>query len=241
MIPQIIHYCWFGKNPIPDMAKKCIDSWKVYFPDWEIVEWNEDNYDITKYRYCEDAYELKKWAFVSDVARLDVLYEYGGIYLDIDVEFIKPLPKEYLNYKGICGFECTGIIAPGLIFGVEKNNEFVKEILDSYKNERFVISTNGFYNTINLRINGKFEEAGLISNNKYQIIEGFHVFPSEFFCGYDTDIREPDITENTICWHHYLGSWSSPSTKMKLQDLLKKVIGKKLYKKLLLLIRKMRK
>ena len=143
MISKIIHYCWFGKNEKPQVVINCIDTWSKFFSDWKIIEWNEDNYDLSGNKYIEDAYKLKKWAFVSDIVRLDVLYRYGGIYLDTDVEFIKPLPTSYLNFKGFMGFEYTNIIAPGLIFGVEKENLFIKEILDSYMNERFYYNKNG--------------------------------------------------------------------------------------------------
>jgi len=241
MIPKNIHYCWFGKGNKPEIAIECIRTWKKYFPDWEIIEWNEDNYGLSGTQYIEDAYKLKKWAFVSDLVRLDVLYKYGGIYLDIDVEFIKPLPDLFLQYHGFCGFEHTSTIAPGLIFGVEKGNKFIKSVLDSYAGERFFYNKNGIYKTINTRITEEFLKQGLIKNNTHQIINGFHIYPSEYFCGYNTDIREPEITEKTICWHHYLGSWSNPSLKMKMQDNLKLIIGVNNYKKLLYFVRRIKK
>ena len=179
MIPKIIHYCWFGKGKKPEVVIECIKTWEKFFPDWEIIEWNEDNYDLSEIQYIKDAYSLKKWAFVSDLVRLDVLYQYGGIYLDIDVEFIQPLPNKFLEYKGFCGFEYTSTIAPGLIFGVEKENLFIKEILDSYVDERFYYNKNGIYKTINLRITDALEKKGLVKNNQYQVIDGFHIFPSE--------------------------------------------------------------
>lgn len=241
MIPKIIHYCWFGGNEKPREITDCIESWKRFLPDWRIIEWTEDNYDVYKYRYTADAYKLKKWAFVSDMARLDVLYRYGGIYLDVDVEFLKPLPEEYLEYDGFCGFEHTATIAPGLIFGIKKEHPFIKEILDSYANECFRIQNDGIYKTINTRITEMMVEKGLVKNNEYQVVDGIAVFPCEYFCGYDTDIREPEITEKTICWHRYLGSWNKKLFKTRVQGVLKSVIGKKLYKKLVLLKRKLKK
>lgn len=238
MIPKIIHYCWFGRNEKSQEIMDCIDSWRKFLPGWEIKEWNEDNFDISKYSYACDAYALRKWAFVSDIVRLDVLYEYGGIYLDVDVEFVKTIPEEYLNYIGFCGFEYTSTIAPGLIFGIQPKQKFIKNVLDSYQNEHFEINNKGIYKTINMRITSMLEEEGLQKNNKMQNINGIVVFPSEYFCGYDTDIREPLITEKTICWHHYLGSWSKPTLKMKCQNLLKKIIGKANYRRLLNLKRK---
>lgn len=240
-IPHIIHYCWFGKNEKPKVVIECINTWKKYFPDWEIKEWNEDNYDLSGIQYIYDAYKLKKWAFVSDLVRLDILYRYGGIYLDIDVEFIRPLPSYFLEYKGFLGFEYTNTIAPGLIFGVEKENPFVKKIIDTYEGERFYYNKEGIYKTINMRMTEALLKDGLVKNGEYQVVGDFHIYPAEYFCGYNTDIREPEITSNTICWHHYLGSWSNPSLKTKVQDIIKKIIGVNNYKKLLCLVRRSRK
>lgn len=240
-IPHIIHYCWFGKNEKPKVAIECINTWKKYFPDWEIKEWNEDNYDLSGIQYVYDAYKLKKWAFVSDLVRLDILYRYGGIYLDIDVEFIRPLPSYFLEYKGFLGFEYTNTIAPGLIFGVEKENPFVKKIIDTYEGERFYYNKEGIYKTINMRVTEALLKDGLVKNGEYQVVGDFHIYPTEYFCGYNTDIREPEITSNTICWHHYLGSWSNPSLKTKVQDIMKRIVGVNNYKKLLCLVRRSRK
>ena len=91
MIPKIIHYCWFGRNPLPDSAKKCIESWRKFFPEYEIKEWNEDNFDVHLIPYVEEAYNAKKYAFVSDYARFWILYFYGGVYFDTDVEVIRPM------------------------------------------------------------------------------------------------------------------------------------------------------
>lgn len=224
-IPRIIHYCWFGKNEKPDIVIDCINSWRRFFVGWKIIEWNESNYDLESIQYAKDAYMLGKWAFVSDVVRLDVLYRYGGIYLDVDVEFIKPLPECLLETVGFMGFEYTNTIAPGLIFGVEKRNPFVCKILLSYENEHFCINKNGIYRTINMRITDALEAEGLRKNGEYQVVLGFHILPAEYFCGYNTDIREPEITEKTICWHHYLSSWQSKSLKTRIQDRIKKFIG----------------
>lgn len=237
MIPKIVHYCWFGGQEKPDEVKQCIASWRKYLPGWEICEWNETNFDIDRYLYTKEAYALKKWAFVSDVARLQILYENGGIYLDVDVEFIKPFPEEYLRYEGICGFEHTATIAPGLLFGIQKGHPFMKTLLDSYQNEEFRIPLDGIYKTINMRITEALEQRGLKKNNQLQTVDGIRIFPSEYFCGYDTDIREPDITSNTICWHHYMGSWQKTPLKAKVQRVLKKCIGIKQYRNLLMLKR----
>lgn len=240
MIPHIIHYIWFGGAEKPKVVLECIESWRRFFPGWEIKEWNESNYNINKCQYMIDAYQLKKYAFVSDYARFDVLYEYGGIYLDVDVEFIKPLPADFLEHECIAGFEGSGEVSPGLIFAAVPHYWFTKGILETYQNDRFLFNKDGIYRTVNTRTSEILNQYGLKKNNQYQVVNGIHIYPSEIFCGYDTDIREPVITEDTICWHHYLGSWNRKSIKTKMQDFLKSVIGKKNYKKLVLLKRSLK-
>ena len=142
-IPKVIHYCWFGKGEMPKLAKKCIKSWKKYCPDYEIICWNEENFDLTQNRYMKEAYEAGKWAFVSDVARLIIIYENGGIYLDTDVELIKPI-DDLLQSKGFMGFDEKGIVATGLGFGAEKGNEIVGEFLKDYNNIPFVLPDGSF-------------------------------------------------------------------------------------------------
>lgn len=133
-IPKIIHYCWFGGNPKPKIIKQCIASWKKYCPDWEIIEWNEDNFDISSVPYMKEAYEAQKWAFVSDVARLIVLYKYGGVYLDTDVEILVENPfEQYLGYENVLAFETERVLATGLIYISSVFSELTKELLNSYK------------------------------------------------------------------------------------------------------------
>ena len=132
-IPKVIHYCWFGKGEMPKLAKKCIKSWKKYCPDYEIICHNEDNFDCFQNRYMSEAYQAKKWAFVSDYARLKIIYDNGGIYLDTDVEIIKPI-DDLLRNKGFMGFDEKGIVATGLGFGAEKGNEIIGEFLKDYNN-----------------------------------------------------------------------------------------------------------
>ena len=161
--------------------------------------------------------------------------------MDTDVEFIKPLPHQFLQLKGFTGFECTGIVAPGLIFAVEKNFPVLNEFINQYKTEHFEIRADGIYKTVNLHVTEILQKEGLKTDNTLQTVAGLTVFPSEYFCGYDTDIHEPDITRNTICWHHYFASWSKVPFKSKIQNILKKVIGKNNYKKMLLLKRRLNK
>lgn len=136
MIPKKIHYCWFGGNPLPESAKKYIGTWKKYCPDYEIIEWNENNFDVTQNQYCKEAYEAKKWAFVSDYARLKVLYDFGGIYMDTDVEVVKPL-DDLLQYNWFSGFESEKRIQTGTM-GAGFNSTIIKIFLDDYKNRHFI-------------------------------------------------------------------------------------------------------
>ena len=117
MIPKIIHYCWFGYNKKPELIEKCIESWHKFLPDWEFREWNESNYNVNKNEYIKEAYKQKKWAFVSDYARFDILNQYGGVYLDTDVELLKPISDEILQHEAFTGFQSNNRVNPGLIYG----------------------------------------------------------------------------------------------------------------------------
>ncbi|MCU7539572.1 glycosyltransferase family 32 protein [Riemerella anatipestifer] len=130
MIPKKIHYFWFGKNPKPSITEYCIQSWRKYLPDYEIIEWNEDNFDITQNNFVKTAYENRKWAFVSDFARAQILYEHGGFYLDTDME-VKNSFNDFLEHSAICGFEVEGI-PYSAFWGVEKGHILAKKILDYY-------------------------------------------------------------------------------------------------------------
>ena len=136
MIPKKIHYIWVGGNPLTPLAEKCIESWKKYCPDYEIVRWDESNFDVNQNQYCKEAYENKKWAFVSDYIRLKVLYEEGGIYMDTDVEVVKPLDK-FLSNPAFSGFENDTMIPTGIIAS-EKNNPWVDKLLKKYDDKHFI-------------------------------------------------------------------------------------------------------
>ena len=215
MIPKIIHYCWFGGNPLPELTLKCIDSWKKYCPDYEIICWNESNYNIDKKcTYIQEAYEEKKWAFVSDYARLDIIYNYGGIYLDTDVELISSV-DDLLDEKCFLGLETSGYIATGLGFGAEKNSVAIKKMLDEYKDIHFRIDQDIFDTMPCPRRNSApFWEEGL--NDKsltIQHLQSATVYPSEFFCPLDYETNCMNITANTRSIHHYSGMWFSDSDK----------------------------
>ena len=137
-IPRKIHYCWFGKGELPDLAVYCINSWKKYCLDYEIVRWDESNSDLSSCNFVIEAYRQKKWAFVSDYIRLKVIAEHGGIYLDIDVELLKSLDG-LLELDSFMGFEESRpyYVNSGLGFGAGKNNENIKKLMDSYEQVSF--------------------------------------------------------------------------------------------------------
>lgn len=206
-IPKKIHYFWFGKGDIPKENQLCIESWEKYCPDYEIIKWTEDNYDISKCNYMKQAYEMQKWGFVPDYARLDVLYEYGGIYLDTDVELIKNI-DDLLYEKAFVGFQRNYWIGLGLGCGCMKHMDIFKDMRDYYNSISFIedgklnLVASPFYQTMYLK------KHGLINNNEYQVINGVSVFPTDFFdpLGYAHGILKK--TKHTYSIHHYGESWT---------------------------------
>lgn len=234
-IPKIIHYCWFGRNPKPELVLKCIESWKKYCPDYEIKEWNEDNFDLNYNAYVKEAYENKKWAFVTDVVRLYALVNYGGIYMDTDVEVIKPLDG-FLSLSGLSGFESPDRIPTGLM-ACREGHAFFKKLLDDYKNRHFVKKDGSLDLTTNVEvITNICLKHGLILNNQKQTVEDFTLFPSEYFCPKDFKTGVLNITENTYTIHHFDGSWMPHDdkklhdTRRKLCKMFGKTLGMFLYK-----------
>ena len=212
-IPKIIHFCWFGKNPLPELAQKCIASWKKYLPDYEIKEWNEENYDVRKIPYTAQAYDAKKYAFVSDYTRFDILYQYGGLYFDTDVEVIKPL-DEILKRGAFAGVERAGSLAAGLGLASPAANPIYKEILDSYRKSSFIKDDSSMdLTTVVTRVSDIFRKYGFTDKNEIQEVAGITVYPSEYFCPKNPDTGIISITENSYTIHHYDGSWISESMK----------------------------
>lgn len=221
MIPKKIHYCWFGKKELPPLAKKCIQSWRDFFPDYEIIEWNEENFNLNFNQYVREAYDERQYAFVTDVARLYIVYTQGGIYFDTDVEVIKPF-NNLLSNEAFFGLERDGYVATGLGFGASKNNNFVKMLLDDYKDMKF-INEDGTYNKIACPITNSevFKKYGFNLDNKYEQIDGISVYPSDFLNpkgGYE---KETIITDNTVSIHHFDGSWLSSEQKRRAKLLSK--------------------
>lgn len=208
MIPKIIHYCWFGNNKKSDLINKCINSWKKYFPDYEIIEWNENNTNLNENEYIKKAYELKKWAYVSDYIRMKVLYQYGGIYFDVDVEVIKQFPKQLFELQSFSGYESfSGLVSPGLVYACMPGDVLVKKVMDSYKDDIFTLESTEKMFTINKRITKILDEYGYVHENEKQTILGLTIFPDDFFCAYDAEKRCTQITKNTLSVHHYAASW----------------------------------
>jgi hypothetical protein len=204
-------------------------------PGWEIVEWNESNYDVTNSMYVREAYEAQKWAFVSDYARFDILQAHGGVYLDTDVELLQPIPNWILEDRAFTGMESGGFVNPGLIFGCVQEFPFLAEILESYEQSRFAKEDGRDLQTVNRRVTGMLESHGFRRDDVIQRVAGTTIYPSEYFCGYDQDIHEPRVTEKTISRHHYAHSWGSSSDmrRMRIQRAIKRMIGESSYRRLL--------
>lgn len=205
-IPKKIHYFWFGKGDIPEENRKCIESWKKYCPEYEIIKWTEDNYDVSRCLYMRQAYENKKWGFVPDYARLDILYQHGGIYLDTDVELIKGL-DDLLSETAFVGFQRNFWVNIGLGCGCKKGMKLFKEMRDAYENISFVddgglnLLASPYHQTMVLK------DYGLKCNNKFQKIDGISVFPTDVFDPQGYSFGKMSLTKNTYSIHHYSESW----------------------------------
>ena len=226
MIPKKIHYFWFGGNEKPKSVQKCINSWKKYCPDYEIIEWNETNFDIHCMPFVEQAYEAKKYAFVSDVARLMVVYEYGGIYMDTDVEVIKQL-DDLLENRAYMSFENNENINTGQGFGAEAGIPFFKEHIDVYRNWNF-INDDGTYNQIGCPkvATDLFKTKGIFLDGSEQTVCDIHIYPAEYFNPYDSLTGKLTKTPNTYSIHWYDASWSDTSqTTLKINRLIRRIFG----------------
>ena len=215
MIPKIIHYCWFGRGRMPKLAERCIQSWKKHLPDYEIKLWNEDNFDINSNCYVKEAYEAKKYAFVTDYVRLYALYHYGGIYMDTDVEVLKNLDS-FLKNPAFSGFEDDTQIPTG-IMASEKNGAWVKWQLGYYSDKHFLLENGEPNTTTNVAIiSGLMEQEGFVLKNSLQNFKNIiTIYPKDYFCPKSYKDGKIYLTENTHCIHHFAGSWISKRQKIK--------------------------
>lgn len=229
MIPKKIHYCWFGRNPKPKLAEKCIASWKKYCPDYEIVEWNEDNFNVEMNIYTKSAFDQKKYAFLTDYARLLIIYEYGGIYFDTDVELLKPI-DDLLENKSFFGFENNKYVNTGLGFGAEKGNEIVKLMQEEY--DGLLDKGNPFVGCPILNTNALLK-AGMRLDGKKQDLDGNMIYPAEYFNPYDDPTGRLNITNNTYSIHWYAKSWMSKKAIIRsyLTKPIHRLLGKDFFRK----------
>lgn len=213
-IPKKIHYCWFGGKPLPEDAEKCINSWKKYLPDYEIIRWDENNFDFQVNDYVREAFEEKKWAFITDYVRLYVLYNYGGIYMDTDVEVLKSLDI-FLEHEAFSGFEDKENIPTG-IMAAKKGNKWIKYLLDYYTNKHFIVDGKIDYTT-NVIIITEMTKAKykLRQNNKFQDLKDVTIYPNDYFCPKNHINGEIYLTNNSYCIHHFSGSWQSKTMKFR--------------------------
>lgn len=217
MIPKVIHYCWFGGKSLPNNVDKCIKSWKKNCPDYKIVQWNESNFDVNCHEFCKKAYNEKSWAFVSDFARLKVIYENGGIYLDTDVEVIKNLDDLLVNdfYVGVQ--QMGGLCATGLGFGAEKENQIVLDMLNAYNDVEF---NRDKKNEIQCpKLNTKVLKKYGFSEDKLMQVQNIqknsYIYPSRFFDPLAPGMRENLICSETFSIHHYSASWTNGKHRLK--------------------------
>ena len=214
---KIIHYCWFGPKPLPRLAKKCIASWKKIYPDYEIKLWNEENVDLNECAFIKEAYENRKWAFVADYTRAKVLYEYGGIYMDTDMELTKSV-DDLMTEDFVIGVEDSGCVAAGIIIVKNKHNKYVKKLLDTYRKMKFNENNDLFTISIPKILTNIFEKELDLSNpniiNKKD--KELAIYPREYFYPLSYDYQDNKFTDNSCMVHKYDATWASKPEKAKL-------------------------
>ena len=234
MIPKVIHYCWFGGNSLPSSAIKCINSWRKFFPDYEIKEWNEDNFDVGIIPYTAEAYSVKKYAFVSDYARFLILYKYGGLYFDTDVEVIKSM-DDIIERGAFMGIETEATkhgktwVAPGLGMGAKPKDEFYQEILNDYKNSHFFYENIYDTTTVGERTTSLLIKNGFNGRNELQCVDGIWIYPIEYFNPLEDSTGKLHVTPNTRSIHWYAKSWIDDNNplRIKMTRLIHRFIGVK--------------
>ena len=223
MIPKVIHYCWFGRGKMPKLAEICIESWKKHLPEYELYLWNEDTFDVNSNLFTKQAYESKKFAFVTDYVRLYALYHHGGVYMDTDVEVIMNIDY-FLQFPAFSGFEDEINIPTGLMASV-KGGAWVKYLLSYYSDRPFILPDGNLDTVTNTSIIGRMtKQMGFIPNNQYQCIaDELHIFPKDYFCPKSQITGRIESTKNTYCIHHFSGSWM-PLKKKRLTHIKRKLM-----------------
>ena len=227
MIPKIIHYCWFGRGEKPELAKKCIASWRKFCPDFEIREWNEDNCDYLAMPFMAEAYAAKKYAFVSDVMRLIVLEQYGGVYFDTDVEVLRDITP-LLNDEGFIGFENDRYVNSGQAMAMAAHQPVVQVMIEEYKKLHFVKPDGSIAPVGCPHLNTDvLERFGLERNGQEQVVAGIHVYPADWFNPLDSTTGKLNKTPNTYSIHWYSMSWLPKRVRLKakLGRILRRVLG----------------
>lgn len=223
-IPKIIHYCWFGKGEKNELLINCIASWKKYLPDYQLKEWNEENFDIHSNAYVEEAYTMGKWAFVTDYVRLYVLYNYGGIYMDTDVEVCRSL-EPFLKCSAFSGFEARDSVPTG-IFASEKGHQVIYDLLQEYNGIHFIDKNGKADMKTNVsRITDYFVKQGLKLNGKRQEIKGVTMYEQITFCPNTFGLIWGHRSVKIYTIHHFDGSWLGKSVKKDLIYRIKHYIG----------------
>jgi mannosyltransferase OCH1-like enzyme len=208
LIPKIIHYCWFGPGEMPELSKRCLESWNHYLPDYKIIEWNEESFDINSNLFVKQAYESKKYAFVADYVRLYALYHHGGIYLDTDVEVIKNLDC-FLTHPVFIGFENINFIGTATIGSIQ-GHPWIRRLLEYYKNRSFIKENGTMDLTTNVFTISEIcdKEFNWKRDNNFQILkDGVHIYPNDYFCPKDYFTSNITLTKNSHTIHHFEGSW----------------------------------
>ena len=230
MIPKIIHYCWFGRGELTPLAKKCIASWRRFFPEYEIKEWNEDNFDVNCIPYTADAYKAGKYAFVSDYARFWVLYHFGGVYFDTDVEVIQPM-DDVIETGAFMGFEQLGecpAVNPGLGLATEPESPLYQAVLDRFERMSF-LTENGSLNlyTMISMVTNLLKERGLTGNGMIEQVAGVSIYPPDWFNPFDDATGRLRKTENTRTIHWFAKSWmpAEPVWTTKTKRFLRRLFG----------------
>lgn len=219
MIPKIIHYCWFGGKEKPADVQTYIASWHKYCPDYDFYEWNEHTFDVTQNDYCREAMKAKKWAFVTDYVRLKVLYDYGGIYMDSDVEVLKPLDP-LLMFNGLSGYESQNHVPTGTM-GACPRNEWICMLLHDYDERHFVLPDGSFDQTTNVEVITRLtqERYGLkLHGQRIEFGDGNVFLPFDYLCAKDPATHIVRRTSHTYTIHHFRGSWFDADVQEQVKE-----------------------